>query len=95
MVIQHIKSENKGRFFVEVGGDMAGELLYSMQGNKEIIIEHTEVKASLRGKKIGFELVQACVQYARQYHLKIQPVCRFALAVFKKEANFQDVWIHS
>lgn len=57
----------------------------------KLIIDHTEVDSSLKGKGVGYRLVEASVQYARDNQIKIIPLCPFAHAVFKKNAEYHDV----
>lgn len=91
MTIQHEKTETKGRFYVEVDGKTEAEMTYSNAGNDKFIIDHTEVNDSLRGKNVGYQLVNAAVKYARVNNLKIIPLCPFANAIFKKNSDLQDV----
>jgi uncharacterized protein len=60
-------------------------------GEKLIIIDHTEVSDSLKGKGAGKQLVSKAVDYARENNIKIIPLCTFAKSVFDKVPDFQDV----
>lgn len=91
MEIQHKNHSTKGHFFYEVDGLLKAEMTYSQAGNDKIIIDHTEVDASLKGQGVGYQLVEAAVNYARERHLKILPLCPFAAAVFKKKNEYSDV----
>lgn len=91
MNIQHEEGNKRGKFFIEEDGEKVGEIIYTKGDNNTIIIEHTGVDENLRGKHIGYELVQKTVQYAREHGLKISPVCQFAKAVFDKQSEFRDV----
>lgn len=91
MEIKHEKLENKGRFFYEVNGEVKAEMTYSVAGKGKIIIDHTEVDPSLHGQGVGYKLVDASVNYARENQIKILPLCPFASAVFKKKEVYNDV----
>ena len=91
MNIQHRELENSGAFYIEEGGEVLAEMVYSKPGNNQIVIEHTEVADELQGKNIGHELVERSVEYAREQNIKINPVCSFAKSVFDKEPEFKDV----
>jgi predicted GNAT family acetyltransferase len=91
MTVQHTKSGSKGLFFVEYEGEVAAEMVYTMPAGDQMLIEHTEVSDTLRGKNIGYELVHAGVEYARHHGLKIIPLCPFAKAVLSKKLEWQDV----
>lgn len=92
MLIQHQHTGNKGMFFVP-GEDenYLAELSYAMQGNENMILEHTEVSDELRGQNVGYQLVHAAVEYARTHHHKILPVCPFARSVIEKKPEFRDI----
>jgi uncharacterized protein len=71
---------------------MQAEMTYSMTGTNLMIIDHTEVSDELKGKNVGYQLVQAAVEFARKKQIKILPLCPFAKSVFdKKGAEFADV----
>ncbi len=92
MVIKHKQNDSKGSFYIEQGDNIDAEMTYSMAGESVMIIDHTEVADALRGKNIGYQLVKTAVEFAREHHLKILPLCPFAKAVFeKKKDEFGDV----
>jgi predicted GNAT family acetyltransferase len=91
MKIQQISNDNKGEFYYEIDGEKLGIMTYSKAGADKIIIDHTEVNESLKGKGVGYKLVEASVKYARDNNLKIMPLCPFANAVFKKRSEYKDV----
>ncbi len=94
MQIQHSKNDGKGIFFVGDEDNKLGEMTYTMPAAGKMIIDHTEVSDELRGKNVGYQLVQAAVEYARTNNLKIIPLCPFANSVFKKKSDFQDVLLN-
>ncbi len=92
MVIQQKQEGSKGSFYVDEAGTVLAEMTYSMTGTSLMIIDHTEVDDALKGKNVGYQLVQAAVEYARSNDIKIIPLCPFAHSVFKKKAaEFGDV----
>ena len=92
MIIQNKELDNKGLFFIETENEKVAELDYSLSPGV-LIIDHTEVDDSLRGKNIGYQLVSRVADYAREKNLKIIPVCPFARAVMqKKKDEFSDVY---
>jgi predicted GNAT family acetyltransferase len=93
MLIQNKKNGTKGMFFVEIDGNILAEMVYSMPTPEKMIIEHTEVSDELRGKNIGYQLVQTAVEYARQNNIRILPLCTFAKSVFDKKAELRDVLV--
>ena len=91
MLIQHKQTGNKGKFFVAEEENVLAEMVYTMPSPDKMIIEHTEVDDSLRGKNVGYQLVNTAVEYARANHLKIIPLCPFAHSVFDKKPELADV----
>lgn len=91
MLIQHIPGEKEGTFFYAEEKVKLAEMLYTKPSVGKIIIEHTAVNKQLRGRNIGYHLVKAAVDYARQHLITIIPVCPFANATFKKHPELQDV----
>ena len=91
MLIQHKLIGTKGMFFVGQGGAILAELVYTMSSPEKMIIEHTEVSDELKGKNVGFQLVSTAVDYARDHHIKVIPLCPFAKSVIAKRPEMQDV----
>ena len=91
MIIQRKQSDNKGIFYVETEGEVQAEMIYHMSSPEKMVIEHTEVGDELRGQNVGFKLVNAAVDYARQHHIKITVWCPFARKVFDKRPDWADV----
>ncbi|TMI96224.1 MAG: N-acetyltransferase, partial [Bacteroidetes bacterium] len=82
MLIQRKQTDNKGMFYVEGDDDIEAEMTYHMTAPDKMVIEHTEVGDELRGQNVGYQLVHAAVEYARQHHIKITVWCPFAKKVF-------------
>lgn len=92
MLIQFEQEGAKGSFFVEEDGKRLAEMTFKMADSEKMIIDHTEVSDVLRGKNVGYQLVHAAVERAREQGFKILPLCPFAHSVFKKKEAFGDVW---
>ncbi|RKR82466.1 hypothetical protein BDD43_2648 [Mucilaginibacter gracilis] len=90
MKVEREEKHNRGSFYVEQNGHWDAEMAYGMSGD-QMIIYHTEVSDVLKGQHIGAQLVAAGVDYARQHHFKIVPLCPFAKALIDKTTDFQDV----
>lgn len=91
MKIQQEENGHKGKFFVELDGKQEAVMTYVYAG-KNIIIDHTEVHDVFKGQGVGYKLVEAAVDFARENNIKIKPLCPFANAVFKKKGQeYADV----
>jgi len=93
MDIQQSNGESKGAFKALENEQKAGEMTYSWAGKDKIIIDHTEVNPDFQGKNVGKQLVMAAVEFARENHLKIIPLCPFAKSVFDKTPEIRDVLV--
>jgi predicted GNAT family acetyltransferase len=91
MDIQFVNKGNKGVFKAEDQNFIAGALTYSQAGTDKIIIDHTEIDPSYKGKGVGKKLVLAAVEYARTNSLKVLPLCPFSKSVFDKTPEIRDV----
>jgi uncharacterized protein len=92
MEIMQQQRENKGSFYVEENGKVVAEMTYSVVDPSLIIIDHTEVDDSLKGKGAGLKLLNKTVEYARANNIRIIPLCPFAKSVFdKKQEEYKDV----
>lgn len=91
MEIRIVERENKGFAMATENGVTAGKMTYSIAGSDFIIIDHTEVETNFEGKSIGKQMLYKVAEMAREKHVKILPLCRFASAMFKKLTDIQDV----
>lgn len=78
-------------FYVGQDGAILAEMVYTMPSDDKMIIEHTEVDASLEGKGVGKQLVKTAVEYARTHNIKIIPLCPFTKTVLDRVKEWQDV----
>ncbi|MEM9616649.1 MAG: GNAT family N-acetyltransferase [Pseudomonadota bacterium] len=88
--IKRTESETKGRYVVRIDGAEA-ELTYSRAGETRIIIDHTHVPETLKGRGIGVMLVSRAVEDARAEGKKIIPLCPFAKMQFGRHPEWGDV----
>lgn len=91
IAIEQENHETKGRFFYKEENKVLAEMTYSWAGTDRIIIDHTEVSDSLRGKGVGELMVRKAVDFAREKEISIIPLCPFARSVFKKYEELRDV----
>ncbi len=85
---------SKGRYRIVID-DAEAEMTYSRAGDGLIIIDHTEVPAALRGRKVGERLVRQAIEDARREGVAIIPLCPFAKAQIGRHPEWQDVWRRS
>lgn len=89
MEIQNKKVGNKGTFYIEKDKKIFAEMIYNMPSPDRMIIEHTEVDDTLKGKNIGKQLVHHMIEYARTNNIKAIPLCRFTILLLKEHRSMQ------
>jgi uncharacterized protein len=89
--VTHEPDGHRGAFVIRNGDRRLAAMTYSMAGETVMMIDHTDVDASLRGTGAGKRLVEAAVDWARAEGRQIIPVCPFARSVFDKMPEFRDV----
>ncbi len=90
-IIGRESNEKNGYFYLSVDGKQEGKMTFVYAGDKQIIIDHTEVNTGNNGKGYGKMMVGKAVEFARDNNLKIIPLCPFAKSVFDKNPEFKDV----
>jgi len=91
--IKHTDDGKGGEFFVEnEQGNKLASMHYVHTGATMIIIDHTEVDASLQGQGVGKKLLDVTADYAREQSYKILATCPYALGQFEKNPDkYADV----
>jgi hypothetical protein len=91
---QLIFGKNKDRFYMGESEDKAlAEVTFKKHKDNIIILDHTYVNRSLRGKGMGKILVDRVVAYARENKLKIIPTCPFAKDIMEMSEAYRDVLV--
>lgn len=91
MDILQEENNHKGKFYILFEDQVAAEMTYTWAGRDKIIIDHTAVEESLKGKNAGKSLLLKLVEFARNSQLKVIPLCPFANSMFKKMPEIRDV----
>lgn len=91
MNIQREEHGRKGAFFIEQDGDWVAEMTYEREGQRKIVIDHTEVDESLQGQGVGESLVEEAVKFARENNLLIKPTCPFVRRILESSDEYEDV----
>lgn len=87
--VQVIDNSDKKRFEARVDGHLAiAEYILS---KSRIIFTHTEVPKALEGQGVGAQLAQTGLDYARQHHLRVMPLCPFIAAYMEDHPEYQDL----
>ena len=87
ITVRHNPSEH--RFQVEVGGELS-VADYELRGT-EMIMTHTYVPPSLRGRGIAEKLVRVALEHAREERLRVVPACSYVAAFIRRHPEFQPL----
>ncbi len=79
-----------GRFHIRYPEGEA-ELRYRRRGERTVVLVHTEVPESLKGRGIAGRLARAALDWARAGGYKVVAVCPFVKAYLDKHAEFADL----
>ena len=94
IAIEREDTDTKGRYVARVDGhDELGEaeMTFTKSGPSTIIIDHTGVPDTMRGRGVGEALVERGVRDAREAGVRIIPLCPFAKAMIARRPEWQDV----
>lgn len=91
MEIQHRQQPRGGVFLAIEAGREVGEMTYGLEPGGPMVVDHTWVDPSQRGRGVARQLVDAGVAHARGQGLKIRPVCSYVVDVFRAEPSLEDV----
>ena len=86
---QVIHNIEESRFEVQQDGHLA-ELDYNLSGTA-ITFTHTGVPPALEGRGIGGLLAKAGLDYARQHHLDVVPLCPFVRSYIERKPEYQSM----
>lgn len=89
--IKHEETGHRGAFYLEQDGKRVAWMSYSRANAGLVIIDHTEVDATLGGQGVGRRLLDVLVEWARATNTKLLSTCPFASAQFAKDESLRDV----
>ena len=75
------------RFEIKENDEILGEMVYRIEDDKTLIIEHTYLNPALRGKNLGFGLLEEVVKFAHEQHLKVKSECTYASKLLEKNKD--------
>lgn len=70
-------------------GDITAFIEYKLTGTNLFLI-HTEVPHELEGKGVGTAIIQKALQYAKDLHYSIIPICPFVRAYLKRHPEWNS-----
>ena len=85
--VQHLPE--RGRFEARVDGHLC--VAEYRLGGGVMHMTHTEVHPAVQGHGVAAELVAAALAHARAHGLKVNPLCSYVRAYFRRHPQCQDL----
>ncbi|HEY8429762.1 MAG TPA: GNAT family N-acetyltransferase [Sandaracinaceae bacterium] len=90
--VRFSETGSRGRFeLLGEGGAVLGRMTFSRAADDLVIVDHTEVDGSLRGKGAGRMLFSEMVRWARRTETRVRATCPFTLSMFERDPESRDV----
>lgn len=89
--VLHREGPSGGVFYIEKDGTRIAEMTYRRLGDTHVLVDHTEVDPSLRGKGVARTLLDAAVAWARQTGTRMSASCSYVVVQFARDASLRDV----
>lgn len=83
----HNPAEN--RFEAWIGGQL-NKLDY-FRDEDTLVITHVGVHPEFRGRGVAGKIVEAVLEYAREYSMRVVPMCPYAAAYIRKNPQYRDL----
>lgn len=72
-------------------GNIVAKITFFFQEENVIAIDHTIVDKELRGQNIAGMLLKKVVELAREKHLKVVPICSYAVVKLTRNDEYKDI----
>ncbi len=72
-------------------GNELGHMRFRREDDGVVVIEHTEVDSSLRGRQGGRRIFDSMVQWARRTGTRVRSECPFAKSMFERTPSSHDI----
>ena len=89
--VQHEDGPTRGRYVIHLPDGLEAELTYRKRDEATIIAAHTFVPPSFRGHGLAEKLVNRLIADARRLGLKIEPLCSYVAAQFRRHPEWVDL----
>jgi predicted GNAT family acetyltransferase len=82
-------NEQAHRFELDIDG-LRSILTYRRYPDR-IIFDHTEVPQPIEGKGLAAKLARFALDFAREHHLRVIPLCPYISDFLRKHTEYQDL----
>ncbi len=89
--VEREDSPGRGRYVIRLAGALEAELTYRRPSPGVISIDHTYTPPEFRGQNIAARLMLQAIADARREGTKVEPVCSYAVAQFRRHPDWADL----
>lgn len=89
--VEREESAGHGRYVIRLPGELEAEMTFRKLGSDVIAIDHTYTPPEFRGQNIAALLMQRTIADARRDGVRIQPICSYAVAQFRRHPDWADL----
>ncbi len=72
-------------------GDYVAVLEYRLRDGNRLVLTHTGVPPHLEGKGVAALLARTALDYAREHHMRVVPLCSFVQAYLQRHPEYADL----
>lgn len=80
-----------GTFYLIADDQRAGYISFKTASENTVEVDHTKICSEYEGRGLAKLLLDDIVQYARENNLKVVPICSYAVHMFNKNHEYDDV----
>ncbi|HTN61099.1 MAG TPA: GNAT family N-acetyltransferase [Devosia sp.] len=91
IVVERQDGESHGRYVVNLAPGVEAEMTYRKLASGVMSIDHTGVPPEFGGRGIAAKLVNAAISDARSEGFKIEPICSYVEAQFRRHPDWADL----
>jgi predicted GNAT family acetyltransferase len=89
--VEREDGESRGRYVIHLSDGAEAELTYARRGKDMLVADHTFVPPTHRGRGLAEKLVDTLIAEARRDGVRIEPVCSYVAAQFRRHPEWADL----
>ena len=91
LTVERQDSPTRGRYVINLGDGFEAEMNYTKPQMGVMSIHHTGVPPEFGGRGVAARLVDAAIADARAEGFKIEPLCSYVAAQFRRHPQWADL----
>jgi predicted GNAT family acetyltransferase len=91
LTVRREDGATRGRYVIDLAPGYVAEMTFRKSDNGTITIDHTGVPPEFGGRGIAAKLVNQAIADAREQGFKIDPLCSYVVAQFRRHPEWSDL----